>query len=67
MTNMIFIHFLFVGLIDGFGVIEDDGINTRSVRYNESCDALGNSKLCEEECGDEFQNCFITCEDQGKR
>ena len=51
---------------NSFDIFETGRVETRSVRYNESCDALENSKVCEEGCGILFQDCFLDCESRGQ-
>ena len=42
------------------------GIQDRALRFNESCDALEESKKCEDSCATEAQDCYLPCEDQEK-
>lgn len=60
------------GFLFSFGLLSNINgfeINDKSVlhrRYNESCDALDNRKLCEDECDSIFRSCIGECETQGQ-
>ena len=34
-------------------------------RFNESCGFLENAQMCEDNCGQQFQECSVVCQDQG--
>jgi len=36
-------------------------------RFNESCDSVQNGQKCEDSCGEQFQECSVICNEQGKR
>ena len=44
------------------------GINILSTeptpRFNESCGFLENAQMCEDNCGQQFQECSVVCQDQ---
>ena len=69
---MIFTYLFVIGVLselDGLERIsefENSIIDTRSFRYNASCDALENSKLCEDNCGQQVQDCSVACNEQGQ-
>ena len=46
----------------GFGQTFVDFEN--SPKYNETCDAPENAKICENQCVKDFQDCTDTCKEQ---